>query len=95
MAGFYSEGERKRRPGVYMRIVNRGAAAAKAAAAPAPVAPEPPELTDALTVEYRSGVVTLMLPLGSTVAYDGNGTVTLSGLTSVAYNEDGIVTIGG
>lgn len=94
MAGFYTDGERMRRPGVYLRIVNRGADAALAAAA-APVAPAPPELTDELTVAYAAGVVTLMLPLGCTVTHDGNGTVTLSGLTSVAYDDDGIVTIGG
>lgn len=90
---FYKIGERKNRPGVYLRFVDRGKDAGKVAAAPAK--PEPPDLTDELIVEYRAGVVTLMLPIGCTVAYDGEGTVTLSGLESVAYEDDGIVTIGG
>lgn len=90
---FYKIGEKKNRPGVYLRFVNRGKDADTAAAAP-PV-PAPPELTDELIVEYRAGVVTLMLPMGCTVSYDGAGTVTLSGLVSVAYDEEGIVTIGG
>lgn len=94
MAGFYNSGEQKMRPGVYLRIVNRGADAASEVAA-APVAPETPELTDELIVSYRAGVVTLTMPLGCTVTYDGNGTVTLSGLASVAYEDNGIVTIGG
>ena len=94
MAGFYNTGEKKNRPGIYMRIVNRGADAARAAA-PVPVTPEPPELTDELIVAYSAGVVTLTLPQGSTVTYDGAGTVTLTGLTSVSYDDEGNVTIGG
>lgn len=97
MAGFYNIGEKKNRPGLYMRIVNRGTDAARAAAA-VPVEPEQPdhpELTDELTVAYSAGVVTLTLPKGSTVSYDGAGTVTLSGLESVAYDDEGNVTIGG
>lgn len=92
--GFYNIGERKNRPGVYLRIVNRGADAAQAEAA-APVAPAPPELTDEMIVSYRAGVVTLTLPEGSTVSYDGAGTVTISGLTEAVTYEDGSVTIGG
>ena len=94
MAGFYNIGEKKNRPGLYMRIVNRGTDAARAAAA-VPVEPDQPELTDELTVAYSAGVVTLTLPKGSTVSYDGAGTVTLSGLASVAYDDEGNVTIGG
>lgn len=91
---FYNVGEKKIRPGLYMRIVNRGTDAARAAAA-VPVEPGTPELTDELIVAYSAGVVTLTLPKGSTVSYDGAGTVTLSGLESVAYDDEGNVTIGG
>ena len=100
MAGFYTDGERKYRPGVYLRIVNSGADAAKAAihqVTPTPTPPPtPPDETDGITVAYdSSGLVTLAIP-GCTVTHDGNGTVTLSGLTvPVTYDEAGNVTIGG
>lgn len=94
MAGLFNAGERKYRPGVYLRIVNRGADAAQAEIH-APVAPAPPELTDEMLVSYSAGVVTLTLPEGSTVSYDGAGTVTISGLTESVTYEDGTVTIGG
>lgn len=97
MAGFYNDRERKYRPGIYMRIVNRGTEAARAAAAVPvePDQPDHPELTDELIVAYSAGIVTLTLPKGSTVSYDGAGTVTLAGLESVAYDDEGNVTIGG
>lgn len=94
MSMFYENGEKKNRPGLYLRIVNRGKDAARAAAS-VPVEPEMPELTDELTVAYTADVVTLTLPQGSTVSYDGAGTVTLTGLTSVTYDDEGNVTIGG
>lgn len=100
MAGFYSDGERKRRPGVYLRIVNRGAASSAPTypqVTPTPTPPPtPPIETDGITVAYdSSGLVTLTIP-GCTVTHDGNGTVTLSGLTvPVTYDNAGNVTIGG
>jgi len=94
MAGFYKTGETKKRPGVYMRIVNRGADAVSAEIT-IPAAPTPPELTEELIVSYRAGVVRLTLPLGCTVTHDGSGNVTLSGLESVVYDDEGNVTIGG
>lgn len=95
---FYNSGERKNRPGVYLRIVNRGEAAAPAVASlpvtPTPD-PEPPVETDGLMVSYDgSSVVTLTLPEGSTVSY-ADGTVTIAGLTEAVSYADGIVTIGG
>lgn len=97
MAAFYKPGEHKRRPGVYIRIVNRGTDAAGVMATipvqPTPP-PTPPAETDGITVAYANGIVTLSIP-DCTVAYDGNGTVTLSGLASVEYDDNGIVTIGG
>lgn len=101
MAGFYNEGERKKRPGVYLRIVNRGAASSVPAYPPVIPTPTPPptppsEDTDVITVAYdANGIVTLAIP-GCTVTYDGNSTVTLSGLTvPVTYDGAGNVTIGG
>ena len=97
---FYNIGERKKRPGVYLRIVNRGADAAIAAVSlpvtPTPTPdPEPPVETDGLMVSYDgSSVVTLTLPEGSTVSY-ADGTVTIAGLTEAVSYADGIVTIGG
>lgn len=91
---FYKSGERKHRPGLYMRLVNRGTDTGRFVAV-APEEPEKPELSDDLIVSYGSGVVTITLPLGSTVSYDGNGNVTISGLTSAAYDDEGNVTIGG
>ena len=89
---FFNPGERKNRPGVYLRIVNRGAASSE----PYPqVTPAPPDETEGITVTYDdSGLVTLSIP-GCTVTTDGNGTVTLSGLTApVTYDDAGNVTIG-
>ena len=96
MAGFFNEGERKYRPGVYLRIVNSGNDAAKAAIHQVTPTPTPPDETDGITVAYdSSGLVTLAIP-GCTVTHDGNGTVTLSGLTvPVTYDDAGNVTIGG
>lgn len=89
--GFYNIGE-KTRPGVYLRIVNRGADSGDAAAI---VQPTPPVETDGLMVSYDgSGIVTLTLPEGSTVSY-ADGTVTIAGLTEPVSYADGIVTIGG
>lgn len=97
MAVFYKPGEHKRRPGVYIRIVNRGSDSAGVLpltpVQPSP-GPTPPDETDGITVAYANGIVTMSIP-GCTVAYDGNGTVTLSGLASVEYDDNGIVTIGG
>lgn len=68
---FYQIGEQKNRPGVYLRIANRGADIVTAS--PLPVTPpqtpdsEPPVETDGLLVSYDgSNVVTLTLPEGST-----------------------------
>lgn len=94
MAILYTAGEKKNRPGVYMRIVNIGADAVQAAAS-TPVAPTPPERTDKLIVSYRAGVVRLTLPIGYTASHDGAGNVTLSGFAYAAYDGEGNVTIGG
>lgn len=96
---FYTPGERKARPGVYLRIVNRGADSSEPAAivepTPPPITPDPPVETDGLMVSYDGGgVVTLTLPEGSTVSY-ADGTVTIAGLTEDVSYADGIVTIGG
>lgn len=97
MAAFYKPGEQKLRPGVYIRIVNRGSDAGGVLATipvqPTPP-PTPPAESDGITVAYTNGLVMLSIP-GCTVAYDGNGTVTLSGLASVECDDNGIVTIGG
>ena len=93
---FYKPGEQKRRPGVYIRIVNRGAdAVGVLTVTPVEPDPSPPIEIDGFTVLYdSSGAVALYIP-GCTVTDDGNGTVTLSGLTSAAYDDNGKVTIGG
>lgn len=96
---FFQPGERKVRPGVYLRIVNRGADSAKPAAIvqPTPIPPvTPPDDPNGITVAYdSSGLVTLSIP-GCTVTHDGNGTVTLSGITvPVTHDNNGTVTIGG
>lgn len=97
---FFKPGERKKRPGVYLRIVNRGAASSEPAAqvTPTPIPPViPPEDPDGITVAYSSTsrLVTLNIP-GCTVSYDGNGTVTLSGLTVPVMDDgNGNITIGG
>lgn len=95
MAGFYNKGEQKRRPGVYLRIANRGDD--KSAPAYPQVTPTPPpsDDTEGITVVYdSSGLVKLSIP-GCTVTHGGNGTVTLSGLASVTHDNNGNVTIGG
>ena len=91
----YRIGEQKPRPGVYLRTVNRGknVEAATVLIIPDPVVPEP-EPTDGMTVQYAAGIVTLTLPNGCTVDYDGAGTVTLTGIALVS-SEGGRVTIGG
>lgn len=99
---FFRKGERKTRPGVYLRIMNRGAASSEPAAIvqPTPIPPvvppdDPPVETDGLMVSYDgSSVVTLTLPEGTTVSY-ADGTVTIAGLTEAVSYADGIVTIGG
>jgi hypothetical protein len=96
---FFKTGERKKRPGVYLRIMNRGAASSEPAAIvqPTPIPPViPPDDPDGITVAYdSSGLVTLSIP-GCTVTHDGNGTVTLSGLTvPVTDDGNGNITIGG
>lgn len=97
---FFKPGERKNRPGVYLRIMNRGAASSEPAAivAPPPIPPViPPDDPDGITVAYSSTsrLVVLNIP-GCTVTYDGNGTVTLSGLTvPVTDDGNGNITIGG
>ena len=99
---FFTPGEQKVRPGVYLRIVNRGADSGDVASLPVtptptppPITPDPPADTDGLMVSYDgSGVVTLTLPAGSTVSY-ADGTVTIAGLAEAVSYADGIVTIGG
>lgn len=99
---FYTPGEQKARPGVYLRIVNRATGSVVAeippvtpAPTPPPITPDPPAETDGLMVSYDgSSVVTLTLPEGSTVSY-ADGTVTIAGLDEAVSYEDGIVTIGG
>ena len=97
---FYTPGEQKKRPGVYLRIVNRGADSSEPAAIVEPIPPvtppdDPPVETDGLMVSYDgSSVVTLTLPAGSTVSY-ADGTVTIAGLDAAVSYADGIVTIGG
>lgn len=99
---FFKPGERKKRPGVYLRIVNRATGSVEAeipqvtpTPTPPPVTPDPPVETDGLMVSYDgSGIVTLTLPAGSTVSY-ADGTVTIAGLTEAVSYADGIVTIGG
>ena len=94
---FYHRGEQKKRPGVYIRIVNSGGSSSSAMNFPQvqPTPPTPDE-TDEISVGYNSsGIVTISIP-GCTVTHDGNGTVTLSGLTvPVTYDDNGNVTIGG
>ena len=91
---FYKPGEQKKRPGVYIRIVNRGADAAGVLSV-TPEESDPPIEIDGFTVLHdSSGAVALYIP-GCTATYDGNGTVTLSGLTSAEYDDNGKVTIGG
>ena len=99
---FFTPGEKKIRPGVFVRIVNRGVDVGDVAAMPVtptptppPIPPDPPVETDGLMVSYDgSSVVTLTLPKGSTVSY-ADGTVTIAGLTEAVSYADGIVTIGG
>ena len=86
-----------KRPGLHLRIINRGDAAEPAAIVqPTPIPPIiPPDDPDGITVAYDSGLVILSIP-GCTVTHDGNGTVTLSGLTvPVTDDGDGNITIGG
>lgn len=99
---FFKPGERKKRPGVYLRIINRGADNAEPAAIvePTPIPPvippdDPPVEADGLMVSYDGrSVVTLTLPEGSTVSY-ADGTVTIAGLDAAVSYADGIVMIGG
>lgn len=97
---FFTPGEKKIRPGVFVRIVNRGADSSEPAAIvePTPIPPViPPDDPDGITVAYSSTsrLVVLNIP-GCTVSYDGNGTVTLSGLTvPVTDDGNGNITIGG
>lgn len=96
---FFTPGEKKIRPGVFVRIVNRGADSGDVAAIvePTPIPPViPPEDPNGITVAYdSSGIVTLSIP-GCTVTHDGNGTVTLSGITvPVTDDGNGNITIGG
>ena len=88
----YRIGEQKSRPGVYLRTVNRGK---NVEAATVLIIPDPIVPVDGMTVQYAAGIVTLTLPKGFTVSYDGAGTVTISGLASVTYDDAGNVTIGG
>lgn len=92
---FYHIGERKERPGVYLRIVNRGTVS-YAPAYPPVTPPAPPDETEGITVAYDGrGLVTLSIPRG-TVSYDDNGIVTLSiPDCTVSYDGNGTVTIGG
>lgn len=91
---FYKSGEQKIRPGVYLRVANRGTISATAFN-PVPPMPDPPVETDGLMVSYDGvSVVTITLPNGYTVSY-ADGTVTLAGLTEAVSHKDGIVTIGG
>ena len=94
---FYSIGEKKNRPGLYLRIVNRCPDTEELL--PRPVIPtpdpDPPVETDGLMVSYDGeGIVTLTLPEGSAVSY-ADGTVTITGLSESVSYADGIVTIGG
>lgn len=96
---FFTPGEKKARPGVFVRIVNRGADRSEPAAIvePTPIPPViPPDDPNGITVAYdSSGLVTLSIP-GCTVTHDGKGTVTLSGLTvPVTDDGNGNITIGG
>lgn len=56
MAGFYNAGEKKLRPGVYMRIVNIGEDAVQAAAS-TPVAPKPPQPSKICLLKDSRGVL--------------------------------------
>lgn len=99
MAGFYREGERRQRPGVYLRIENIGADSSNPTytqVAPTPTPTPPPDESRGIMVTYDGyGLVTLSIP-GCTVTHDGNGTVTLSGIGApVTYSSAGNVTIGG
>ena len=97
MAGFYNDGEQKRRPGVYIRIVNGGDDISAPAYPQVTPEPTPPTGdTDGITVAYdASGLATLAVP-GGTVTHDGKGTVTLSCPTMTVTNDGaGNVTIGG
>ena len=50
---FYKRGESKRRPGVYMRFVNRGKDWAEAV----PVTPSDPALSQKMLLKDRNGVL--------------------------------------
>lgn len=56
MAILYTAGEKKNRPGVYMRIVNIGDDAVQAAAS-APVAPNPPQPSKICLLKDSRGVL--------------------------------------
>ena len=78
------------RPGTRIRIVNR-----EPEARLIPITETDPPETGGIMVTYDSSnsLVTLSIP-GCSVTHDHNGTVTLSGLSMVAYDDEGNVTIG-
>lgn len=85
----YTKGEKKIRPGVYLRFEDIGENTGKGNTVP--------DIGDnELTVTYNASTKTLIIiGSGITVTYDGISTVSINGLeSSVSYN-DGTVTIGG
>ena len=94
MAAFYFAGERKRRPGVYIRLKNIGSDNIKIKT-PTPGEIEPGETT--LTVDYDEATNALTINgSGILVSHDGNYTVALI-IPGVTVSHDGAetVTIGG
>lgn len=90
MSAFYMNREKKKRPGVYQRIVNIGKVFDKKV----PTGGGAPGADAKLTAFYDAETDTLSLVgEGLIVSYDGAGTVTIAGI-SHSY-DDGTLTLGG
>lgn len=93
---FYKLGERKYRPGVYMRFINRGAGSSEPAAmpdAPTPTPPDPPVAVGLLAV--ANGVLISSgqaLSLGSGNAADGYAVVFGADINAAVRGETLVVT---
>lgn len=90
MSAFYMNREKKKRPGVYQRIVNIGKPFDKYV----PTGGETPEEGIDLNAIYDEETDTLSLVgEGLTATYDGAGTLTIAGIRH-SYDE-GTLTLGG
>lgn len=93
---FYKLGERKYRPGVYMRFINRGAGSSEPAVmpdAPTPTPPDPPVVVGLLAV--ANGVLissNQALLLGSGSAADGYTVVLSANINAAVRGERLVVT---